>query len=50
MSFVLASVGDTVEFQLPVFDVDGITPISGLLDAAFAKSIFNEGINDETDD
>lgn len=32
-----ASVGDLVQIQFPAFDVDGITPLIGLLDSDFSK-------------
>ena len=32
-----ASVGELVEIQFPAFDIDGITPLTGLVDGDFAK-------------
>jgi len=32
-----ASVGELVQIQFPAFDIDGITPLTGLIDANFSK-------------
>lgn len=34
---ISASVGELVQIQFPVFDIDGITPLSGLDDSDFSK-------------
>lgn len=34
-----ASVGELVQIQFPVFDVDGITPVTGLVDGDFGKML-----------
>jgi hypothetical protein len=38
------SVGELVEVQFPVFDVDGITPITGLLVGSFVTFLARDGI------
>ena len=37
---LVASVGETVQIQFPAFDVDGLTPMSGLVDGDFGKVLF----------
>jgi hypothetical protein len=39
-----ASVGELVQIQFPAFDIDGITPLSGLLDSDFSKLLIVDNI------
>jgi hypothetical protein len=42
MSILERSIGDTVELQFPVFDIDGITLVSGLTDGQFTKVLLRD--------
>lgn len=37
---VVASIGDAVQLQFTVFDIDGVTPLTGLVNSDFTKSLF----------
>ena len=37
-----ASVGELVQIQFPCFDIDGITPLTGLVDADFGKLLLRD--------
>jgi hypothetical protein len=39
-----ASVGELVRIQFPCFDIDGITPMSGLVDADFGKLLLRDNV------
>lgn len=40
---ILASQGELLQLQFPVFDVDGITPVSGLVDGDFGRYLAVDG-------
>jgi len=42
---ITASVGELVIIQFPVFDVDGITPVSGLVDGDFSKMLLRDNVS-----
>jgi len=39
---LVASVGELVQIQFPAFDIDGITPMTGLVDSDFSKLLLRD--------